>query len=117
MKKSKYNNKKTTRKVNGETVTFDSLKEARRFDELVLMLKSEKITELTLQPKYLLLDTLRTEGHKTMPKKYYIADFHYIENHITIVEDVKGMKTAVYQLKKHMFLEKYGHELTFKEIL
>ena len=114
--KSKYSNKKTTRTINGETLKFDSMKEARRFDVLAVMQKAGKITELTLQPKYLLLDTLRIEGHKTIQKKHYIADFRYIQNYITIVEDVKGMKTAVYQLKKHMFLEKYGHELTFKEI-
>lgn len=113
---SKYGNIKTHRIINGEKVTFDSKKEGKRYDELYLLLKQGKIQELTLQPKYLLIDTLRMEGHKTMPKRYYVADFRYIKNHITIVEDVKGMKTPMYNLKKHMFLLKYGHELIFKEV-
>lgn len=113
---NKYKNIKTHRIINGEKVTFDSKKEAKRYDELYLLLKQGKISELTLQPKYLLVDTLRIEGHRTMAKCSYVADFRYIKNYITVVEDVKGMKTAVYQLKKHLFLAKYGHELTFKEI-
>ena len=113
---SKYNNKKTPRQINGEEVMFDSKKEAKRFDELYAMAMLKKITELKLQPKYQIMDTLRIEGHKTMPKRYYIPDFSYMQDGRIIVEDVKGMKTAVYNLKKHLFLSIYGDKLIFKEI-
>ncbi len=116
MAKSKYKNIPTVRIVNGEEVKFDSKKEAKRFDELYLLYKSGAISDLVLQPKYKLLDTLRVKGHRTMPKRYYIADFRYIKNNIVIVEDVKGMKTSMYNLKKQMFLGIYGEQLTFKEI-
>lgn len=114
--KSKYNNVKTTKKINGDIVTFDSKKEAKRYDELYILLNSGAIEQLTLQPKFMLLTTLRVEGHRTMPVRYYIADFKYIEKGLTIVEDVKGMKTPMYNLKKHMFLDLYRDKLTFKEI-
>jgi len=113
---NKYGNIKVTRIVNGEKVTFDSKKEGRRYDQLLLLLKARKITELKLQPKFLLIDTLRLDGHKTMPKKHYIADFQYKQDGIEIVEDVKGMKTAIYQIKKHLLLAKYGHLYKFIEI-
>ena len=114
--KSKYKNVKTTRSINGEVVTFDSKKEAKRYDELYILFRHGKIEQLTLQPRFKLLDTLRVAGHKTMPVRHYVADFKYIENGLTIVEDVKGMKTPMYNLKKHMFLELYRDQLTFREI-
>lgn len=113
----KYNNKKTHRIIKGETVTFDSKLEARVYDRLNILQKAGHISELELQPKFLLLDTLRVEGHRTIPKKYYIADFKYKEKGKTVIADAKGMKTSTYQLKKHLFLEKYGHLYTFKEIM
>ena len=116
MKKSKYNNKITYRIINGEPVKFDSLAEARHYDKLIILAKAHKITELKLQPKFLLVDTLRVEGHKTMPKRYYIADFSYIQDNQKVVVDVKGFKTPMYNLKKHLFLAKYGSELIFKEV-
>ena len=119
-KKSKYRNKKTTRIVNGETVKFDSLKEAKYFDKFYLLAKAKKITELTLQPKFLLLETLRLDGHRTMAKRNYTADFKYkdLEGNVIVV-DVKAsakFQDQVYRIKKHLFLEKYGHEIIFKEL-
>ena len=116
MKKNKYNNKKTVRIVNGEPIILDSLAEARHYDKLIILAKAQKITELKLQPKFLLVDTLRVEGHKTMPKRYYITDFSYIQDERKVVVDVKGFKTPMYNLKKHLFLAKYGNELMFKEV-
>ena len=112
---SKYKNTKAKRIVNGAIVTFDSKKEADRYDQLIILARAGKIESLKLQPKYLLLDTLRIQGHRTMPKRYYIADFEYMQNGKVIVEDVKGMKTPVYKLKKHLFLSIYGKNLTFLE--
>ena len=117
--KNKYKNKTTYRIVNKEPVKFDSKAEAQHFDKLMLLARAGKITELTLQPKFLLLDTLRVPEHKTMAKRYYIADFSYIENGQKIVVDVKSAitrKNSTYTLKKHLFLAKYGKELIFKEV-
>ena len=114
----KYGNKKTTRIVNGETVAFDSMAEARRFDELHALAKAGKIHNLTLQPEYVILEQVKHQGHRTMQKRKYIADFRYVMNCEVIVEDVKSKptKTPVYRLKKQLFLAIYGEKLTFKEI-
>lgn len=113
--KRKYSNKKTTRTIGRETYEFDSLKEARRFDDLILLLKAKKIEKLELQPEYILCGSFKHNG-KTIRGTKYIADFRYTENGKTIVEDVKGMKTIQYQIKMKWFLTLYGDELTFKEI-
>ena len=115
----KYGNKKTIRIVNGDTVTFDSMAEARRFDELHAMAKAGKIQGLTLQPEYEIIGQVKHTGHRTMRKRKYIADFRYTKNGEVIVEDVKSKptKTPVYSLKKQLFLSIYGDNLTFKEIL
>ena len=84
------------------------------------MQKDCKITQLTLQPKYLLLDTLRLAGHKTMSKRYYSADFRYVNDKgETVVVDVKAsakFQDPMYRIKKHLFLAKYGHEFIFEEV-
>lgn len=111
-KKSKYKAVKT--KVNG--IKFDSKKEARRYKELKILEKADEIKSLELQPRFLLQEKFKYNG-KTVRKIEYVADFRYIdEKGNTVVEDVKGMKTEVYKIKKKIFLKIYGENLIFKEI-
>lgn len=115
---AKYGNKKTTRVVNGEIVEFDSRKEAHHFDELYLLLKAKKISELRLQPHFPLMEKQVHDG-KTYCAVSYNADFQYVENGKTIVEDVKSEATAkdkTYRVKVKWFLSIYGNELIFKEV-
>ena len=115
MPRSKYGNIKDSRIINGEEVKFDSRKEAIRFDELYVMAKAGLIKELTLQPSYVILDGYEHEGKKILPIKYN-ADFRYVEHGFIVVEDVKGVLTDIYRLKKKMFLYRYGTELVFREV-
>jgi len=118
MPKSKYRNIKDYRILNGTKVVFDSRKEARRYDALLFELKHGKISEFTIQPYYLLCDTIKHEG-KTYPKVSYSPDFRYIRNGKTIVEDVKSDATAkdkTYRVKVKWFLHLYGKDIIFKEI-
>ena len=108
-------NKYNAKKVKIDDFTFDSKAEARRYQELKLLLRNGEIKDLELQPKFLLTDTIRHYG-TTHRKMYYIADFKYLENGRLIVEDVKGMKTDVYNAKIKMFLSKYGDKLEFREV-
>ena len=39
-----------------------------------------------------------------------------MENGDVIVEDVKGIKTPAYQIKKKMFLKKHSEFIVFREI-
>ena len=99
-KKSKYNAKKTV--VNG--ITFDSKKEAKRYMELKAMEKVGSIKNLQLQVPFILI-----EKSKYGRSIKYVADFvYYNKNGSKVVEDVKGVKTPVYKLKKRLMAEKYG---------
>lgn len=114
-KPSKYKNIKVTRSLpNGEIVTFDSKREAKRFDALYVMAKQGHIKNLTLQPEYEIIPTCKHNG-TTLRKIKYIADFRYEKNGKIIVEDAKGFHTDVYQLKKRLFLIQ-NPDIDFREI-
>lgn len=99
---SKYRNKK----VQVDMYVFDSIAESKRYKELALLEKAKKISNLQLQPKFLLQKSFRKNG-KTYRKIEYIADFMYLENGQVIVEDVKGMETEVFKLKRKLFEYRY----------
>lgn len=114
-KTSKYHSEKVT--VDGET--FDSRKEARRWQELRLLQKAGQISELRRQVKFVLIPTQRavdTRGPKGGVIKgkvlerevAYIADFVYTEDGKTVVEDTKGMKTKDYIIKRKLMRFVYG---------
>lgn len=96
--KGKYGNKRATCSCGGRT--FQSRKEARRFPELILLESQGIIRQLCLQVPFEL------EGGV-----FYIADYVYQETDtmVWIVEDVKGMKTATYKLKKKQFLARHPY--------
>ena len=104
---SKYRNKKTV--VNG--IVFSSQKEARRYLELTGLQKKEKIVGLKLQEKFVLIPKIKLTSGKTQREATYIADFTYIEKGNYIVEDVKGVKTPVYKLKKKLMLHVHKIEI------
>lgn len=109
---SKYNARKT--EVDG--ILFDSKKEARRYKELKLLEKAKEVENLKLQPRFVLMEGFRHEG-KAIRKIEYIADFMYFDNmsNELVVEDTKGYKTDVYNVKKKLFLKRYGEQYKFIE--
>jgi hypothetical protein len=76
----KYHNQKAVRYVGDNAIRFDSQKEARRFDELVLLQKAGKIRELKLQVDFTLQEayTLPETGNRVRAIRYR-ADFTYLE--------------------------------------
>jgi hypothetical protein len=91
-------------------IVFQSKAEANRYAQLKLLSRAKKISSLALQPVY----SIDIEGFHICN---YIADFRYFDNERSkeIVEDVKGVKTAVYRLKKK--LVEATHRITIEEIL
>lgn len=86
--RSKYGNQKT--EING--IVFASRKEARRYAELRLLQTGKVISDLTLQPVYpLMIGSVRIGK--------YVGDFAYYEKGQPVCEDVKGMRTPVFNLK------------------
>ncbi len=110
MRYRKYNSK--TVEVSG--IRFDSKKEARRYLELKTLERAGEIANLELQPEYELQPKFKKNGVTYRPIKYR-ADFKYEDHGETVVEDVKGMKTDVYKIKKKMFEYRYP-DLTIKEV-
>jgi len=115
MRRSKYGAVRTT--VDG--ITFASKAEARRYRELKMLEKAGQISDLQLQPKYRLLaasttGTIRGALRELPCVGHYIADFAYYDERIgqRIIEDVKGVKTALYRWKKKHTEAQYGITIT-----
>ncbi len=107
---NKFNAKKTPH----DGYIFDSGKECQRYKDLRLLEYAEKITDLTVHPKFILQDGFMWRGKKIRPITY-TADFMYQEGGITIVEDVKSVatQTQLFKVKVKMFKYKYP-ELVFR---
>lgn len=107
---SKYNNAK----YNG----YDSKREAKRAAELKLLEKEGVISHLQEQVVYELIPSQYriVNGKKKCIERAmkYIADFQYVENGNTVVEDAKGFRTEVYRIKKKLML--YFHDIQIKEV-
>lgn len=109
---NKFHNQKTARGA----LLFDSKREADRYDELLLMERSGMIRELKLQPEFTLQEAFTTESGERVQAIRYRADFSYQRRTapdcngefywIPVVEDVKGVRTKEYLLKRKMMLER-----------
>ncbi|WP_459844214.1 DUF1064 domain-containing protein [Campylobacter concisus] len=103
--KSKYHNRKTK--------GFDSAKEWRRNQELEALQRAGEISELNrqvpfvLMPSYTIADETTRQGFKTVREIRYIADFTYrLKDGTRIIEDVKGMQTEVFKIKRKLLERK-----------
>lgn len=97
-------NKYGARKVEVDGITFDSQAEADHYWDLKQLERAGEITELELQPVFPLL----VNGIKV---GLYRADFRFRDEDGLHVQDVKGVRTPVYKLKKKMVLAQYGIEI------
>lgn len=123
MRRNKYNNNRVV--CDGHI--FDSEKERDRYIVLMQKQRRGEIFSLQLQKKFLLTDAIfvddrdrfvdrYTKGRKLYAKKSeYTCDFfYYLKNGTPVVEDVKGMRTDLYMLKKKVLAYFYG--IIVKEI-
>lgn len=88
-------------------ITFDSRREAYRYLILKNMEEAGTIEDLRRQVRYELVPAFDVDGKHYRPV-YYVADFVYRENGHEVIEDVKGMMTDVYKLKRKLFARRYG---------
>lgn len=123
---TKYN----AQKVVYDGITFDSKREAKRYQVLKLLERSGEISNLRLQVEYELIpNQYKTEerygknGRRLKDKQVllerkccYVADFVYTDNRTgeTVVEDCKGMRVEPYQVKKKLML--WVHGIIIKEV-
>ncbi len=103
---SKYRNKRVV--IDG--IKFDSKREAKRYTELLLLERNGVIDGLTLQPRYKLSVGGVDLKYPTGRVLTYVADFSYTDNKGDVIEDVKGMRTPVYKIKRAI-MEAMGHTI------
>lgn len=110
---NKYRNEKVVVPVgDGLVREFDSKFEAQRYQELAYLEKANVITNLRCQVKYELIPSQKRPDGSTERAVNYIADFVYSDGKNVIVEDVKGVKTPEYVIKRKLMLQKYGIAIT-----
>lgn len=96
-KKSKYNAKKVT--ING--ITFPSKKEADRYLTLQTLRKANEVDFFLMQVPF----------HLPGKTKYYCDFVVFWKSGRVSFEDVKGVKTDVFQMKKRMVEDLYNVEI------
>jgi hypothetical protein len=121
---NKYGSQKTFFKG----IWVDSAREADRYAELLLLQRAVRISDLRLQVKYVLIPAQYEyyerygkngkrlkDGKRCIEKECaYIADFVYKEDGKDVVEDVKGMRTKEYLIKRKLML--WVHGIRIKEV-
>lgn len=110
---AKYGNKKV--EVNG--IVYDSKKEMRRHQELLLMEQAGEIKDLQTQVKFELIPAQRVDGKVVERAVTYIADFVYTKDGHVIVEDTKNpylRKEPRYVIKRKLLL--WVHGIRIREI-
>ena len=107
-------------------IVFDSKREARRYSELLVLLKAGEISDLKRQVRYVLIpaqrepDIIGPKGGRKAGKLLeheisYVADFVYKDKDGNeIVEDSKGFRTKEYIIKRKMML--WFHGIRIREV-
>lgn len=116
---SKYKARKVTVILpTGEEHTFDSAKEARVYNDLLVRLKAGEISNLRIQVPFELIPKQLLSSGKTERGVKYIADFVYEEDGRTKVVDVKGYRKgqayAVFVIKRKLML--WVHKIEVEEV-
>lgn len=102
-KESKYH----AQKVEVDGKKFDSKHESRDYLKLKSMEDSGIISNLQTQVSFELQPKYTTKDGRKIRAITYRADFQYIRDGVTYVQDSKGFRTKEYALKRKMFEYKY----------
>lgn len=97
------------RRVTLDGYTFDSRAEARRYGDLTLRARAGEVRNVEVHPRFPI-------GVNGLQVCVYVADFRYEERGKDdkwqkVVEDVKGVKTPAYRLKKKLMRAVHGVEI------
>lgn len=83
--------------------THDSIKEAKRCNELHLLQMAGEISHLQVQPQFWFVIDGRQIKHDNGRRVGMKPDFQYFKGDQNIVEDCKGFRTSDYVLRKAIF--------------
>lgn len=104
MMRSKYGAKQI---IDSKGRKHDSKAEFRRCHELELLERAGEIRDLRRQVKHVLIPAQYDSSGKLQEKAItYISDFEYVDVRTgeAVVEDVKGVKTKDYIIKRKLML-------------
>jgi hypothetical protein len=105
----KGKNKFGAHKVESCGQKFDSKAEYRRWCQLQTLLKGRAITELQRQVPFTLVPNQVAPDGTKLRGVTYIADMTYRDHAgALVVEDVKGVETGEYRIKKKLMLQVHG---------
>lgn len=111
LKGRKYRNQKVV--IDG--ITFDSKREAGRYQELKALASRNLIEDLRHQVPFELAPGVKfSDESRKKPALRYVADFAYKLDGRLVVEDVKSAitaKAAAYRIKRHLMLAVHGIEV------
>lgn len=114
MRRNKFNNQKTWY----DGIEFDSLAECERFKLLKIRQAAREIGDITVHPQFILFERfVDAQGCKHREIRYE-ADFKYYDFKLkkTIIEDVKGVRTAIYKLKRKLLVGTLPEDTIFMEV-
>lgn len=103
------NHKYRAQRTEVDGVVFASRAESRRYRDLKLMIASGDISNLELQKRY----PLNVNGQLICT---YVSDFEYDQDGKHITEDVKGVRTIVFVIKKKLMRAIYGIDIQEVEV-
>ena len=110
-KKTKYGNQ--PQEVGGEK--YRSKRELTRHRELLMLQEVGKIENLRREVPFVLVPTQRKQDGKSERGVVYVADFvydHFPQGFRQVcIEDVKGVRTKEYVIKRKLMLQKHGIEI------
>ncbi|HDR8927866.1 DUF1064 domain-containing protein [Burkholderia vietnamiensis] len=101
MQKPKKAPKYRNQQCEHDGLKFDSRRERDRWIELSRQLAVGEISELERQVVFVIAEAVVIDGRKK-PALRYVADFVYERDGKTVIEDVKGMVTREYRIKRHL---------------
>lgn len=105
-------NKYKASKVEIDGIKFDSKRESNRYLILKEQENKGEITNLQIHPLYELIPRQVINGKVVERKCSYEADFSYYRDNKLVVEDVKGVRTPEYIIKRKLMLYIHGIQVT-----
>lgn len=113
--KTKYGNKK----VEVDSIRFDSKAEAKYYTELKVLKRAGIIVDFELQPEFVIHDKFKDRQGNAHRAIKYRADFYVrYPSGVEEIVDVKGSpktRTSDYMMKKKMFISRYP-QYDFREV-
>ncbi len=88
-------------------IRFDSKAEARQYQTLKVLEGMGLVTELRLQPRYELQAKFTDAQGVKHRAVSYCGDFEFMRDRVRICADVKGIRTAAFNMKWKLVIQKY----------